>query len=306
MTPKPPAVDSWLTLSMLRLLAGVEKHRSVSAAARELGMAQSNASRSIRKLERRLGIALIERSPRGSVLTNEGLLTAGWGREVLDAVDRLTAGAETLGNSSRSELAVGASMTIAEHLLPGWIREFRGRHPHVATRLRVLNSSEVIEAVESGSVSLGFVETPVVPASLHSSPVCTDELVVAVGRTHPWAGSGKILDPDELAMTPLIEREEGSGTRAFLDVLVGGDRPPPILEFNSLSAIAQAAIEGIGPAILSRLAVERHLRTGQLIEVSVRGQGLNRVMRVLWRREHRLADPARQFLAVVGVADSRV
>lgn len=120
-TSHAPHIDSWLNLTMLRLLVGVADRGSLSASARAAGIAQSNASRSLRTLERRLGYTLLRRSTRGSTLTQEGVLTVEWAREVLDGVDRLSAGADALAHRGQEELAIGASMTIAEHLLPGWI-----------------------------------------------------------------------------------------------------------------------------------------------------------------------------------------
>lgn len=281
--PFAPPIDSWLNLTMLRLLVGTADHGSLSASARAAGIAQSNASRSLRTLERRLGYTLLRRSTRGSTLTQEGVLTVEWAREVLDGVDRLSAGADALAHRGQEELAIAASMTIAEHLLPGWIGAFRARRPGVATRLRVMNSAQVIEAVDGGDVGLGFVETPDLAARLQHVTVFTDQLVVVAGPGHAWTRRDEPLEPAELAVTALVEREEGSGTRAFLDRLVDDHRPAPLVELNSNSAICQAVVEGIGPAVLSRLAVEGALRTGQLVEVPTRGRSLGRSLQAVWR-----------------------
>lgn len=281
-TPPPP-IDSWLNLSMLRLLVGTADHGSLSASARAAGIAQSNASRSLRTLERRLGYTLLRRSTRGSTLTPQGVLTVEWAREVLDGVDRLAAGAEALVHRGRDELSIGSSMTIAEHLLPGWIGAFRARRPDVATRLTVMNSAQVIAAVAGGEVALGFVETPDLPAGLQHITVYTDQLVVVAGPGHPWAQRDEPLEPAELAVTALVEREEGSGTRAFLDRLVDDRRPAPLVELNSNAAICQAVVEGIGPAVLSRLAVAGSLRSGQLVQVPTRGRQLDRTLQAIWR-----------------------
>lgn len=231
-------------------------------------------------------------------MTQEGLLTVEWAREILNAVDRLAAGAGALAHSGQEELAIGTSMTIAEHLLPAWIGTFRSRHPQVATKLRVMNSAHVIEAVSTGAVDLGFVETPDIPPSLTSTLVWTDQLVAVTGTEHPWTHREDPLDTAELAVTPLVEREQGSGTRAFLDRLVGDHRPAPLLELNSNSAICQAVIEDIGPAVLSRLAVESFRLTGQLVEVPTSGQKLNRTLKALWKDPSALTGATGEFLEV--------
>src|SRR5699024_1593372 len=162
---------NWLSLSMLRLLVGVSQTGRLSGSAKAAGIAQSNASRSLKALERRLGYPLLVRSTRGSTLTQEGQLTVEWAREALDAVYRLALGAVALAHANQTELTIVASMAIAEHLLPGWIGAFRSLHLGLHTRLKVMNSSEVIETVEQDKGELGFVETPELPDSLQSTPV---------------------------------------------------------------------------------------------------------------------------------------
>lgn len=312
MTGRMQPIDHWSNISLLQIICGIADHKSLSAAAKEAGVAQSNASRAVRVLERRLGYALLHRSHRGSQLTQEGKLVAEWAREALEALDRLAIGAEALARSESEVLTIGASMTIAEHLLPGWLKTFRARHPEAKTQLRIMNSADVISAIEDNRVALGFVETPDVPRTLHSQPVWTDELIAVVGSAHPWANSATTVSTELLANTPLIEREPGSGTRAFLDFLVGTHRQPPLLELNSNSAICQAVIEGIGPAVLSRLAVESDVREGKLIAIPNGEKKLERQLTAVWKDPSSLTHFAQRFIDIArtgaehpGAQDSR-
>src|SRR5918996_1976151 len=75
----PPDVES------LRLLVLVGERGSLTSAAGELGMSQPAVSKRMSVLERRLGLSLVERSRRGSVLTASGELVAGWARRGLYA-----------------------------------------------------------------------------------------------------------------------------------------------------------------------------------------------------------------------------
>ena len=116
------SLDNWLNLSMLRLVVGVADHGGLSASARAANIAQSNASRSIRTMERRLGHALLRRSTWGSTLTQEGVLTVEWARDILDAVDR---------PFSRSSLA-GYDQVAGYELRSSYRRsEQRGSHPRI-------------------------------------------------------------------------------------------------------------------------------------------------------------------------------
>lgn len=286
----------WLQISSLALLVGIADHGSLSAGARSVGMAQPNASRALRTLERRLGYELVTRARTGSQLTAEGKLTVQWAREVLASLDTLWTGAQALSGGQDGEFGFAASMTVAEHLAPQWIRRHREANPQVRTRLRVLNSQDVIAAVREGQVALGFVETPQVPRQLATRTVHTDQLLLVVPRDHPWASANEPVPVETLAATPLVERESGSGTRAFLDRYVGPGRSAPLAEFNSNSAILQAVASGLGPAVISRLAVDAWGPGHGIRQVPISGVPLRRELRAVWLADRRLPAAAAQFL----------
>ncbi len=105
-------------LMPFELLLSVSRSGSLGLAAAEHGISQPAASTRIRRLERQLGVTLIERSPRGSRLTPDGELVAGWAQSAIDAA-ALDAGITSLRARSDAVLRVAASMTVAEYLLPG-------------------------------------------------------------------------------------------------------------------------------------------------------------------------------------------
>jgi DNA-binding transcriptional LysR family regulator len=284
-------------LEQLRLLVGIADHKSLGAAARSMGTAQPNASRMLRRLERQLGLSLVVRGPTGSRLTEQGQAVVEWAREVTEATERLVAGAKALAAQTNAQLAIAASMTIAEHLVPRWLSEFRLLEVPVQVNLTVCNSHDVFERIDRGDCGLGFVESPKVPRGLRSTVVGRDELVVIVGPRHPWARRRRPLLPEELAPTPLIVRESGSGTRISLEHhLAGHDLVEPAVELSSNAAVKVMASSGIAPAVMSTLAVAEALATGQLVEVPVEGQPLTRRLRAVWRGD--LTAAAADFLHV--------
>jgi len=270
------------SLEVLELLVGVDDHGSLSAAGRVVQMSQPNASRAIKALERRLALPLIERGPNGSNLTAQGTVIAHWARVVLTDIEKLLDVAAGLSTDRSAELNIAASMTVAEHLMPEWLAEFRVLHPDVRIHLQACNSTQVFLQVRSGTCDVGFVESPAIPLKLHSAEVARDRLVVVVAPTHPWTG-GAPLSVAELAATPLLVREPGSGTRTSLEVaLEGYEMAAPLLELGSTSAIRSSVLNGIGPAVLSTLAVADQVRTGQLRVVDIDGLEIERSLRAVW------------------------
>ncbi|MCI0158965.1 LysR family transcriptional regulator [Leifsonia shinshuensis] len=288
----------------LRLLVQTVERGSVSQAAHAVGLSQQAASARLAALERELGTALMVRSSHGTRPTEAGALVAEWAAEVLDAADRFDASVLSLRESSHGSLRIAASMTIAENLAPRWLTAMHAESPELLIELTAANSEAVAAAVRSGAAAVGFIETPELPAGLEHATFGSDELVVVVGRDHPWAGRARGVSIEELARTPVVARESGSGTRlAYERAASSAGHPPvrPALELSSTSAIRATAAAGDHPAVLSILAVREQLAAETLVKVPVRQLRIIRPLTAVWRRSNAgLPGAVRRLLEVVG------
>ncbi len=287
-------------LGALELLLAIARLGSLGRAARARGISQPAASSRLRAMERQLGVALVERSPRGSRLTDAGVLVTDWARRVVEAAEAFDAGAQALRGRRDSRLRVAASMTIAEYLLPGWLVSLRAELPGTAVSLLAGNSSAVAERLARGEADLGFVEGLQVPAGLDGAVIGHDRLVVVAAPAHRWARRRTELTAAELAATPLILRERGSGTRQVLDAALGehGGLAEPLLELASTTAVKAAVVSEAAPSVLSELAVGEELSARRLVEIPVRGLRLGRDLRAVWPAGQRPVGPARHLLGL--------
>ncbi len=295
----PPVVD-------LAILVATAEAGSVSAAARLLGLAQPNASRSLARLERRLGLTLLRRDTRGSALTADGAIIVDWAREVIEAHQRLVAGAAALRRGPANPLNVAASQTIAEELLPRWLTQLRAELPGVDAALTVANSAEVGRLIGTPHV-LGFVESPDLPQTITvpvtARTVATDRLVVVVWPDHPWARRTRPISVSELAGTPLVVREAGSGTRVSFERAVADvELAEPALELSSNAAVRVAVAAGAGPAVLSELAVRSAVESGLLRAVMVDGLVVERPLRAVWAAAAPLSAAATRLVEIAGAS----
>ncbi|MER7009759.1 LysR family transcriptional regulator [Dactylosporangium sp. NPDC000555] len=291
-------------LESLRLLVRVAELGSLGQAARALGMTQPSATKRLASLERRAGLPLLVRTPRGSGLTNDGRVVVDWSMRLLEAADEFQASLTALREARAAQLRVAASMTVAEALLPGWLHKLGLREPDVRVGLTVVNSAEVARLLLAGeTIDVGFVEGPSVPAGLGQRPVGHDELIVVVAPRHPWARRRRPLQASELAATRLVVREVGSGTRDTLELALRRLDPVPAhLALGSNAAVKGAAMAGSAPAVLSRYAVEAELAAGQLVAVPVVDLSLMRTLRAVWPRGRRLTGAATALLRVIEVS----
>jgi DNA-binding transcriptional LysR family regulator len=289
-------------LASIDLLVTVSEGHSISEAAAVHGLTQPAASMRLRTLERVLGLQLVERSRSGSRLTPAGAATVQWASRILEDTRALLAGAAALRNDERTHLRLAASLTVAEYLIPGWLQALSAVLPDVGVSLRMGNTTFVAEAVEAGDVDLGFVEGHRRPRRLKSRDLRDDDLVIVVGRSHPWARRRRPLSPEELAATPLILREPGSGTREVLVEALGelGLAVTVLLELGSTTAIKSAVTTGRAPAVLSALAVEAELSSRQLVAVGCDGIRLHRTIRAIWSERRPLGESAARLLVLAG------
>lgn len=286
------------SLELLELLVAIADHGSVGAGARAVGMAEPNASRSVRRFEAELRVVLFRRTPRGSEPTEVGQAVIAWARPLLQQAESLALALRSLESAALGQLEVAASMTIAEHLFPGWLAEMRRRHPDDRILLRVENSAEVRRLVLDGVVDLGFVEDPSQTPGLTHHVVTRDRLVLVVTPGHPWQASAGV-DPDDLAATPLVTREAGSGTRAVLEhALEPRVLAPAAAVLNSNAGVRATIQAGVSPGVLSDLVVADSVRAGDLVVVPITGLDLARPLLAVWRTGQPPRGIAAQLVAV--------
>ena len=285
-------------LIALDLLDSIAELGSLGQAAARHAISQPAVSMRMSQLERRLGLTLLMRTPAGTTLTPAGERVVALSRRVLAEARAMMTGIEALVAAESSHLRVAASLTVAEHLLPGWLAALHRESPDVVLSVEVTNSAKVLAQVRDALADVGFVEghEHQLPG-LRTLPVRSDRLVVVVGPAHPWAHRAAPLTGAELASAELIVREAGSGTREILAAGLapwGGIRS--WLELGSLAAILEAARRGEGPAVLSALVVAADVDAGRLVAVPTEGIDLARTLRAVWPEDRPLAPLASRLL----------
>lgn len=288
-------VQDW-DLRHYRLLHALAAQGSIGAAARATGMAQPNASRMLEQMERSAGFPLARRTPRGTRLSDQGRVLAGLAAEVLEATEHVVRAVDAFKSGADGTLHVCASMTVAEHLMPLWLASAQQRMPHTKVALEVGNSDAVFDRLLSGAAELGFVEGPTVRTGFRYLDTARDELAVVVPSGHEWARGAGPVAASEIATAGLVVREPGSGTRQTADLALEPFGSGPRFEVGSNAALVASVAAGLGPGVVSRLAVEHLLRTGSLVEVAVNGLRLGRTLRAVWPGGTVLGRAAAQFL----------
>ena len=209
-------------LPALEVLLTVARTGSLNSAARELGVSQQAVSSRIRAIEAQTGVPLVSRTPRGSSLTAEGVVVAEWAARLLDVAAELDAGISALRQDRHSRLRVSASLDGgrgAAARLPGGVPRRGGPAAGPAGRRDRADRRQQRRGAGPGQRRPGRSR---VRRGAARAPLAAQQ----DRRARPagaWSCRPPIRGPAaatvtaaELAATPLVSREEGSGTRDVL------------------------------------------------------------------------------------------
>jgi DNA-binding transcriptional LysR family regulator len=265
----------------LQVFYAVAKQGSFTRAADALFMTQPAVTFQIKQLEEHLNTRLFERGHGKISLTPAGEVVLDYAERILALGAELDTRVREMTDRLSGPLLIGASMTIAEFLLPRILGEFKAAYPNVQAKLSVANSETIENGVAAHALDVGLIEAPSDNPALVVERCCEDELQVVVAANHPMARQRSIA-PEALVGLPYISREAGSGTREFTDLYferagIAAASLATAMELGSPEAIKGVVETGVGFAILSRAAVQKELQLGTLCAMPLNP----RLMRVL-------------------------
>jgi DNA-binding transcriptional LysR family regulator len=255
----------------LQVFHAVAKHLSFTKAAEALFMTQPAVTFQVKQLEEHFNTRLFERGHGRNTLTPAGQLVLEYAERILALSSELEMRLKEMTGEVGGLLLVGASTTIAEFLLPQVLGEFKSRYPRVQPRLAVANSETVENRVAEHTLDIGFIEAPSHLDSVVTDVCCPDELQVVCAPSHPLARL-KTAGPKQLVQYPFISRELGSGTREVIDRYLEEAGVAPrelnvVMELGSPEALKGLVATGLGFTVMSRAAVAKETRLGQLVRL---------------------------------------
>jgi len=284
-----------ITMRQLRLVSAVAEEGTFSGAARRLHLTQPTLSVQARQLTDYVGEPVFEQVGRRIELTDVGREVLATATEVERAMQQLTQRLAERRGVTRGSLRVVATST-SEYFLPRLLGEFGQRYPQVEISLEVLNRASVVSRLADNAADLYVMARPPGDDALLTESFCRNPLVLVAPPEHPWATRSSVPF-EEVVSAPLILREQGSGTRAWLTQYfaeVGGS-PQVRMTLGSNEAIKQAVRGGIGLAVLSLHGVLMELDAGQLAPVRAERFPLVTDWYLVTRRMRPLPPAARAF-----------
>jgi DNA-binding transcriptional LysR family regulator len=255
----------------LVVFRAVAEQLSFRKAAEELYLTQPAVSLQIKALEEDLAVQLFDRSGIHVSLTQAGEVLLGYARQSHAlALQAQTDIAQAVGEHGGA-LALGASTTIAQYVLPRLLGEFRVLHPRVSVGLISGNTEQIVHALETKKIELGFIEGPSRSREVRTESFLVDEMVLIVPAAHEWSEL-QTIPRGELSRMSLVMREHGSGSRHVIENALEshGIRPASLriaMELDSTEAIKSAVEAGLGVGFVSRWALAKDARLGSAFKI---------------------------------------
>jgi DNA-binding transcriptional LysR family regulator len=289
-----------MNLHHLAIFHAIAETGSISASAERMHISQPAISRQLKEFEKRMGVVLFERLPRGMRLTQPGEVLRTYAARLFEIARTAEAAVGELSDARQGHVSIGASNTVGTYILPSLLARFRRSHPSIGISMFVGNTEQVSQGVHDLRFMLGFIEGPLHVPDLRVDRFIEDEIVPVASGDHPLSAR-KRLTPADLSGQSLLMREPGSGTRELVETRLQrhGVRPGYIVEFGSTEAIKQAAVHGGGVAWLPRVCMPRELAAGELVRLPVKPLTIRRPLSVIRRSEGYTAPATEAFLEVL-------
>ncbi|MEU7109621.1 LysR family transcriptional regulator [Streptomyces stramineus] len=218
-----------MTLDDLKVFVLVCEARNLSAVAREMNCSQSAVSQHVRRLEKEIGLTLMERQPRGVAPTGAGRILQRAASDGLTALGEGLRLLEELRTGHGGGVVIATGATTIRNFMGAAIKEFCAAFPEVGLEFHTERSSHrCIDVLRSGAVDLAWVTIAgeADAQGIEQRPVVSLEWVLAVRSDDPLAGESALL-ADDLARTRLIRPPAGTSSGRQVEHYLGAHGLPP-------------------------------------------------------------------------------
>jgi len=252
----------------LRSLLVVVESKSFSAAARRLHLSQPAVSVQIRELEKRFGVALLERLGKQVHPTPPG-------RDLLDAARRVLEACEEAENVMRryrdgwmGRVRIGTTNSVLTHLLPPVLRKLSSDYPGVELHVTNMPTPESAEGIRQNKIDLAIVTLPVDKAQLKITPLLTERMVAVIPAG--WDDIPDRVTPAYAIRQPLLMEH----TRAALPGLIlewlkpGNSTPRVPMRLGTIEALKSATAANLGMSIVPQMTLDGRERDIVVRELS--------------------------------------
>ena len=271
--PRPTAQT--FTQQQLRVFAAVAQERSLSAAARTLGMAEPTIYGHLDNLERLVGSPLVVRTrgSRQTNLTEAGVMLLPTVTAVLEHWEQ---GVQALRDNyglERKTITIGSMPHFSSYILPRLVELFTQEHPDITVRIEIGRVTEMVERIKQGLIDLAITFGPVKDEQIQEEVFDSTELVIVGPPGHRFDGEQPIPF-EELAHERLIVTDNAMFSPGRIVPDMAEERGVSlniVMVAQDIQPRIQAMLNGLGIGPTYADSVEPELESGRLRMLPVEG-----------------------------------
>ena len=287
------------TLHQLKVFTVIVQNKSITKAANELNMTQPAASIQLKNFQNQFDIPLSEVIGRQFYVTEFGKEIYQIAEKILNQVNTIQYKTEAFKGLLSGKLKISVVST-GNYVMPFFLKGFLKKHPEVELVLDVSNKTQVIRDLEKNIVDFSLVTVSPKHLEIEEESIVDNKLVLVAAKDNAL-DDNKEKTKQFFKTTPLIYREEGSGTRYTMQQFFKEEQIESKikLELTSNEAIKQAVIADIGVSIVSLLSIKNELEQNELKILPVKGLPLHSNWKLIWLKKKTLSPVAQAFLDYV-------
>lgn len=239
----------------LKTFITVVELKNFTKAAEQLNLSQPSVSNHIKNLENYFGVTLINRSvkQKSIFITERGYILYKKAKEIIVLLETTYMEIQNKSDSIKGSIKVGASFTIGEYVLPNFLSYFTKKYPDIDIEVVIENTASICNELKDVILDVGLIEGTSSSSSFEQEYFSRDEMVLALPYDNNI--SEESFSFHKLQNQRWIAREEGSGTREFLNMFLGVNEitPQNIMILGSNYAVKEAVKNNLGITIISKL-----------------------------------------------------
>lgn len=275
-----------MNLRDLKYFVALAEERHFGKAAERSYVSQPTLSAQIRKLERYLGVQLIERQPRQVTLTATGARILPIARRIIEDSEQIVSIARNEHDPLSGKLKIGLIPTIGPYLLPLVTRKLRRQLPALKLMLYEYRTQPLLEKLRAGEIELAILALPVPLDGLEARELYRESFQLALPNDHPL-GRKPSVKLDDLKGETVLLLEDGHCLRdQALEVCSRFDvKENEDYRATSLETLRQMVAAGLGITLLPELATRGPFGSGQGLTVKAFSRPVpSRSVGAVWRK----------------------
>ena len=293
-----------MNIKQLEAFVRIVKNKSFSQTAKELYLTQPTVSSYISSLEEDLGVQLFTRTTKEVHTTSEGEQIYLYAKDIVNLSNKIRNAFKEEPKDDINEIVISSSSIPGQYLLPGMLANFSKRFPNTEFRIHETDSKGAVTDVAEHRADIGFCGTIIPKTACTFLPFYEDELILVTPNTPYYQKMKESNDLAFLSKADFVMREQGSGTKQeALKILQQNglkiEDMKVVARFGNTGAVMLSVKEGVGVAVVSKLAARAEIKNGDVLAFPLQEGGYFRKIYMVSNSNYPLSKRAKSFIQMI-------